>query len=174
MKRVALAAVVLVAACGTATGDQAVGSAPPASSTAGGSDVVRVGAGDHVCLDRGAPDAPGGTSVAARPPLPAGVPAAVVRCREDVVSVRGGGQWQVRLEETAVRGVEGLLASTRKPSGASATESPWLIQTVCSAGTPPSRPSPPPSATRTGVEPYSRAPVCATRPPSCCAITWKP
>ena len=73
--------------------------------------------------------------------------------------------------------VDSLLASTRNPSGAVATESPWLIHTTWSTGCPATRGVPAAVASparRTAVEPYSRRPVCATVPPSCCAITWKP
>ena len=51
------------------------------------------------------------------------------------------------------------------------TLSPWLIQTGRSAGS--SRSSVPAWAVST-VRPYSRAPVCATVPPSAWAIAWKP
>jgi hypothetical protein len=77
------------------------------------------------------------------------------------------------LFSNAATGVEALLASTSKPSGAFDTESPWLIHAVWSSGWP-ARSVPPLSPTRTAVDPYSRSPVFATSPPSCCAITWKP
>ena len=72
----------------------------------------------------------------------------------------------------AATGVSAVEASTVKPSGAWATESPWDIQTLCSAGMPSSRV--PGSETATGVRPYSRAPVWATSPPRPLAISWKP
>ena len=62
-------------------------------------------------------------------------------------------------------------AVTANPSGARTTESPWLIQTGCRAGSPSC--STPPS-TRSSVRPYSRVPSCATSPPSASAMAWKP
>ena len=72
----------------------------------------------------------------------------------------------------AATGVTVVEARTVKPAGAAVTESPWDIQTVCSAGI--SLSSVPGSTTLTPVRPYSRAPVWATSPPRPRAISWKP
>ena len=61
---------------------------------------------------------------------------------------------------------------TRKPSGASDTESPWDIHTLTSLGTSENRV--PGVTTRSGVPPNSLSPVRATVPPSACAIAWNP
>ncbi|SHT66413.1 Uncharacterised protein [Mycobacteroides abscessus subsp. abscessus] len=71
----------------------------------------------------------------------------------------------------AATGAPSLLATTVKPCGASVTASPWLIHTGCTSGRPSCR-SPP--ATVSSVRPYSLVPVCATVPPSTCAMAWKP
>ncbi len=73
----------------------------------------------------------------------------------------------------AATGAPGEPAVTMNPSGAAVTLSPWLIQTGSVAGR--SRSSTPASAeTASGVPPNSRCPVCATVPPSACAIAWNP
>jgi hypothetical protein len=59
------------------------------------------------------------------------------------------------------------------PSGASVTESPWLIHTDCSWGWPLNSVDDT-SETCAGVEPYSPSPVWATVPPSACTIDWNP
>ena len=64
-------------------------------------------------------------------------------------------------------------AVTVKPSGARTTESPWLIHTGCSPGSP-SCSTLAASQTVSSVRPYSRVPSGATSPPSACAIAWKP
>jgi hypothetical protein len=118
MRALAVVAVALLAACGASTGSQAVGTAAldVASPGATGPDVVRVAAHGHVCLDRATSDAAAaGPSAGPRPAVPAGAPGILVRCRVDVESVRGDGQWQVRLEETAVSGVGALVAAVRLP-----------------------------------------------------------
>ena len=66
-----------------------------------------------------------------------------------------------------------MLAVTRIPGGAWATESPWLIHTDCSAGWPWKRVESV-STTWATVCPYSRRPVRATSPPRANAIAWNP
>ena len=61
----------------------------------------------------------------------------------------------------------------RSPSGAATTESPWLIQTLCSRGHV-RRAACRASVTSTGVRPYSERPVRRTSPPRLSAIAWKP
>jgi hypothetical protein len=73
----------------------------------------------------------------------------------------------------AATGAPVVVAVTRMPGGASATASPWLIQTDCSSGWPVNN-TDPSSVIVAGVEPYSPSPVCATRPPRAWTMAWKP
>ena len=57
---------------------------------------------------------------------------------------------------------------TRNPGGGATTESPWLIQTVCSASSPAK--SAESAASRAVARPYSRSLAAATSPPRACAI----
>ena len=79
----------------------------------------------------------------------------VVRERRDGGAVRGG-------EHLEALGRDGDRVAVAHPHGL-----------VRRAG-PPSRELSSSLRTVTAVAPYSRWPVCATSPPSCCAITWKP
>ena len=72
----------------------------------------------------------------------------------------------------AATGARSLRAVTMNPSGATVTQSPWLIQTVCSEGSAAS--SVPGSITARSVAPNSRWPVCATSPPRARAMAWNP
>ena len=64
-------------------------------------------------------------------------------------------------------------ADTSKPSGAWATESPWLIQTDWPVGSPRNNVESG-AVTVSEVRPNSARPVRSTWPPSASAIAWNP
>ena len=68
----------------------------------------------------------------------------------------------------AATGVERVEPITRKPFGGASTESPWLIQTVCS-GSSPAKSSESVASVATA-RPYSRPLEGTTSPPPTCAI----
>ena len=66
-----------------------------------------------------------------------------------------------------------MCAVTVNPGGATVEVSPCDIQTLNPAPSPASS-RPPPAVTRSGVPPYSAAPVRSTVPPSSLTSTWCP
>ena len=110
-------AVLLTAACGSATGVATATGPGTASGSAGGSPAPVSGPGSARCPIERLPEGS----------VPAGFAALwVLRCTDVVRSVTGDGLWWFRLEERADTGIDPLLAALRRPD-----ETPPRGPTVC-------------------------------------------